>query len=214
MQIRVFRSLIPCCVLLSVACGGGNPEPQAPDESTEMTAPQAATEEPEAAEPVSESSEPLPQSDESNPKNVLIRAGTAFLLNHRESDIGKQAEETCAKKSGDDVAKQANCLSAAINKMDREGFLFEEDEEGKWTYVRFGIVKGVKVEFNRVEIEVGEPSGQKITLKTVGKDKAARKKGTVPSELQFEVPSEYTILLHDPSRGKLVFEPKMGLFNE
>ena len=97
--------------------------------------------------------------------------------------------------------------------MDREGFLFEQKGD-QWWYVRFGIVKGAKHEFNKVQVEVGEPSGNELTIKTQGPDKASRRKGTVPSEITFVVQDEYTIVVNDPRRGKLVYEPKMGLFAE
>jgi hypothetical protein len=218
MMIRCLVSALLCSSL--VACGGGQAQPETaasetPETATSDSAPgktgESSTEKP--AEPAAE--EPKePAYDAANPKNVLLHEGTVFLLNHRESDIGKKAEEGCEKKSKGDVAKKANCLSAAINKMDREGFLFDEDAEGKWWYIRIGIVKGAKVEYNKVLTEPGEPSGKRITIKTIGPDKAARKKGTVPTELQFEVPDEYRIILTDPDRGAMVFEPKMGLFNE
>ncbi len=222
----MIRNLFPfalACIWLLPACGGSQPEAEVPDDSAQTGAESndggddtaaadestAAAEEDAASDAEEEEAEAKPAGK--NPKDVLLREGTAFMLNHRESDIGKKAEEKCEKQSGDDVAKKANCLSKAINSMDREGVLFDEDGEG-WWYVRFAVVKGAKQEYNRVMVEPGEPSGNRITMKTSGKDKAKRRKGTVPSELNFEVPDEYTIILHDDSRGKLVFEPKMGLF--
>ncbi len=211
--------------LALTACGGSAPPAESPADQVAAGGEEGAPSE-ASADDSSESSDTASNddsssnddtsdeaNDEGNPKNVLIREGTAFMLNHRDSDIGKAAEEKCEKSSKGDVAKKANCLSAAINKMDREGFLFDEDA-GAWWYVRFGIVKGAKVEFNRVQIEVGEPSGKELVIKTTGQDKASRRKGKVASELKFEVPDEYTIILHDDSRGKLIFEPKMGLFSE
>jgi hypothetical protein len=216
-----------CCVLVIAACGGAvTPEPETPEsevggddkaseERSESASPAGSIDSEDSAQSSDSSSSSSSASDPTtDPKSVLIREGTAFMLNHRDSDIGQKADEQCAKKSGDDVAKKANCLSAAINKMDREGILFDQDDEGAWWYVRFGIVKGAKAEFNRVQIEVGEPSGKNITIKTTGADKAARRKGKVAGELKFEVPDEYTVILHDEGRGKLIYEPKMGLFSE
>jgi hypothetical protein len=137
-----------------------------------------------------------------------------FMLDVEKSDMGIKAEETCKKKSGEDVAKQANCVSKALSKMVREGIAFEEDDDGKWWYIRFGVEKGVQVEYNRVQVEVGEPQGRNITLTTTGQDKAKRRKGTVPKELVFEVPDEYTVVMQDPARGRLEFEPKLGLLGD
>jgi hypothetical protein len=201
-----------------VGCGGSTPEPATAEPTGEDGA-GASSEAPKQTEAAQAADAPKeepaePAYDAANPRNVLLHEGTAFMLNHRASDMGAQAEERCGKKAGDDVAKKANCLSAAINKMDREGMMFDEDEEGKWWFIRIGIVKGAKVEYNRVPIEMGEASGKSVTMKVVGADKASRRKGTVPSEMTFEVPDEYTVIVQDPSRGKMVFEPKMGLFAE
>ncbi|HEX2732353.1 MAG TPA: hypothetical protein VHM70_12135 [Polyangiaceae bacterium] len=206
-------------LIFATACGGGTtqapPEtPASSDSAAPSTSSSATADAKPETKPEASPSEPEePKYDPASPKNVLLHEGTVFLLNHRASDIGKKAEEGCEKKSGGDVAKKANCLSTAINKMDREGFMFDEDNDGKWWYIRIGIVKGAKVEYNKVLTEPGEPSGKNIVIKTTGPDTAARKKGTVPAELKFEVPDEYTIILDDPERGKMVFEPKMGLFN-
>jgi hypothetical protein len=219
MMIRRFVSAW-VCLGLTAACGGPQTQTEtAADQAASDDAPSgAAPAKPEesAAKPAeAKPEEPKePAYDAANPKNVLLHEGTVFLLNHRASDIGKKAEEGCEKKSGGDVAKKADCLSKAINKMDREGFMFDEDEAGKWWYIRIGIVKGAKVELNKVLAEAGEPSGKHITIKTTGPDKTARKKGVVPATLEFDVPDEYTIILADPDRGSMVFEPKMGLFNE
>lgn len=203
------------------ACGGGSSEPETPadvdtDAEPSEEAPSAATDEPASAEEASsEAADPEPEEKKKgvDPEEVLIREGTTFMLNFRESDIGKKAEAACEKKSGDDVAKKANCLSKALNSMDREGIMFDEDG-GQWWYIRIGIEKGAKVEYNRVQVAVGKPEGNTIKLVTSGQDKAARRKGKVPSELKFEVPDEYTVILHDPDRGRMVFEPKLGLFDE
>jgi hypothetical protein len=209
---------LPVCTFSLLNCGGSTPEPSSADSASdnepgaEVEAPKQADSAPPAEAPAEEPAEPA--YDAANPRNVLLHEGTAFMLNHRASDMGVQAEEKCGKKAGDDVAKKANCLSAAINKMDREGMMFDEDEEGKWWFIRIGIVKGAKVEYNRVPIEMGEASGKSVTMKVVGQDKASRRKGTVPAEMTFEVPDEYTVIYQDPSRGKMVFEPKMGLFAE
>ncbi len=215
MHIRTLA--LPSLVLmLSLpACGGSKPAAETPadadaaqDEGADAEASKDAAPEPEAEpEP-----EPEPEAAGVDPEEILIREGTAFVLNIGESDIGKKIDEKCAKQAGDDIAKKSNCRSKAINSMDREGFLFEQ-KNGAWWYVRFGIIKGAKAEFNKVQIEVGEPQGNKLTIKTSGQDKASRRRGTVPKELEFEVPDEYTIILHDPKRGKLVFDPKMGLFD-
>lgn len=202
---------IMSCLVLNVACGGSGAEPATPD--SEEPSP-ASDEAKPTAEPEPEP-EPAPEPEEpkASAKDTLLRTGTAYLLNFEKSDIGVAEKEKCTKKSKGDVAKEANCFSAAMNKHTREGFLFEQDEEEGWWYIRFGLVKNVRVDYNKVPVEVASENGKQVTLKTTGADKAPRKKGKVPSELAFTVEDEYTIELADPDRGKLFYEPKLGLFN-
>lgn len=200
-------SLLLCCFTL-IACGGSTAEPETPasEPNTDKAAAKAEPEPAEEPEP-----EPAKEEYKESAKDILVREGTAFLLNFEKSDIGIKEKEACKKKAKDDVAKEANCFSAAMNKHPREGILFENKDD-QWVYVRFGLEKNVRVDYNRVNIEVAEPSGNQVTIKTVGKDTAVRKKGKVPSELVFTVVDEYTIELTDDTRGKLIYEPKLGLF--
>ena len=201
-------SVLLCCFTVA-ACGGSTAEPETPP--SEPSGEQSAKNE-EPAPPVEEPApEPVKEEPKESAKDTLVREGTAFLLNFEKSDVGIKEKETCKKKSKDDVAKEANCFSSAMNKHPREGILFEKKEE-QWVYVRFGLEKNVRVDYNRVNIEVAEPSGKQVTVKTVGKDTASRKKGKVPAELVFTVVDEYTIELTDETRGKLIYEPKLGLF--
>lgn len=204
----------------AVGCGGSAQEAKEPSAEADAPAASAESEKPASApadEPATES-----KPADGIARSVLLHEGTAFLLNHQKSDMGIKAAETCEKQAKGDVAKKANCLSKATNKMKREGFMLEatkeedeDEEEGKpetWVYVGFNIEKGVKVETNRVNIEIGSGSGSQLTIKTVGPDRAKRRQGTVPSEITFDVPDEYTVIVNDSSRGKLVYEPKLGLF--
>jgi hypothetical protein len=225
----VSSSIVLPLLALSIACGGGA-TPKAETPAGETPAKEAAAEKETPAEPVKASEAAPPTPAKSLAKEVVLHEGTAFLLNHQKSDMGIAATAACEKQSNGDIAKKANCTSKAINKMKREGFMLEEDKGaggaddddggdaasgggGHWLFVRFNIdAKGVKVETNRVPVEVTKSSANSLTLKTTGPDKAKRKQGSVPSEMTFEVPDEYTVLTTEEGRGKMMFEPKLGLF--
>lgn len=212
--IAVTTGLSVCA--LAVACGGGagaEAETPADEMGDEEAAPGDAPTEEAAEAPEEVAPEPA-EEEVQGPREILVREGTLFLLDFDKSDIGIKVNEDCEKKSGGDPAKKANCASKAMDKIPREGISFDEDDEGNWWYVRFGIEKGVQVIYNKVQVEVGEPSGRNITLTPTGKDQAKRKKGTVPKELVFEVPDEYTVVLQDPTRGRMEFQPKLGLLEE
>jgi hypothetical protein len=202
-------------VALVPGCGGSAAEPETPadepagNDGEGKAAAEAPKEEAEAE------AAPEPEEKKESPKDILLREGTLFLIDFNKSDPGKKIEEKCESKYKDDVAKKAHCVSKDMGKLTREGFTFDQDDDGNWWYIRFGIEKNnVQVVYNKVQVEVGEPEGDKVTLKPTGKDEARRRKGTVPKSLEFEVPDEYTIVLNDPKRGRLEFEPKLGLLQE
>jgi hypothetical protein len=213
-QSQLIAAVLAAAGTFAVACGGGGGEPETPAAETP-----AATEEPAAEEaPAEPEAAPEPVEEEApkpTAKDILLKEGTLFLVDFTKSDPGIKIEEKCAKKHAEDPAKKANCVSKDMEKLPREGITFDEDDEGKWWYIRFGIERNnVQVIYNKVEVQVGEPSGPKLTLTPTGKDQAKRRKGTVPKELVFEVPDEYTIVLLDPDRGRLEFEPKLGLLED
>ena len=127
------------------------PEEEAPSEEMDEAPVEEA-----APEPVEEKAQ--------GPREILVREGTLFLLDFDKSDVGIKVNGDCEKKSGGDPAKKANCVSKAMDKIPREGISFDEDDEGNWWYIRFGIEKGVQVIYNKVQVEVGEASGRNITL--------------------------------------------------
>jgi hypothetical protein len=200
------------CLLLA-ACGGGGAEPETP--ADEAATSEDVADAPEEGEKEEAAPEPEPEEPKATAKDILLREGTLFMVDYTKSDVGKKIEEKCESRYKDDVAKKANCVSKDMGKLTREGITFDEDDDGNWWYIRFGIEKNnVQVIYNKVQVEVGEPQGDKLTLTPTGKDQAKRRKGTVPKSLEFEVPDEYTIVLNDPSRGRLEFEPKLGLLQE
>jgi hypothetical protein len=211
----VVASGLSACAL-TVACGGAGAEAETPADEKgdeQATSDDSASEEMDEA-PVEEAAPEPEEVKVEGPRDILVREGTLFMLDFDKSDLGIKVNEDCEKKSKDDPAKKANCVSKAMDKIPREGVSFDEDDEGNWWYIRFGVEKGVQVIYNKVQVEVGEPSGRNITLTPTGKDQAKRKKGTVPKELVFEVPDEYTVVLQDPTRGRMEFQPKLGLLEE
>src|SRR5690606_29727703 len=158
------------------ACGGGGAEPETPAADSVPAASEGAKEEAPAPEPEA-AAEPVEEAPKLGPKDILLKEGTLFLVDFTKSDPGIKIEEKCSKKYPDDPAKKANCVSKDMEKLPREGITFDEDDDGKWWYIRFGIERNnVQVIYNKVEVTVGEPSGSKLTLTPTGKDQAKRKK--------------------------------------
>ena len=198
--------------------GAATPESQAKAEAKDAPEEQGASEGGTAADQGGESADKqeasMPAASQTSPLEVLQHPGAMFIINYRNSDMGKAKEAACEKKAAGDPAKKAACMTAATNAVKREGILFEQDDDQNWWYVRFHIAKGKQVELNRVRCEFGKPQGSKITVKTSGPDKARGAHGKVPSELEFDVPDEFRITLHDPQRGNIVYDSKVGLVDD
>ncbi len=149
-------------------------------------------------------------------QRLLTQEGTSFLYDFSKSDAGKQAEERCEQSSGGDAAKKANCMNKATKAVKPQGFKFERDKENpdEWWFVRFEIKGNKPIEHNRVKAEFVDDTGKKITIKTKGPDKARGARGAVPASFDIELPDQYTLIIDEPGKGKMVYEPKLGLFDE
>ena len=209
-------------MLAMASCGKGRPpawaesEAEEPPAASDSSASEGSGEDESAlADTESASEESLyPASSETSPIDVLQQDGSAFMLNYRNSDMGPKKEESCEQQSGGDPAKKAKCFSAWVEAQEREAIMFfQQTDDKSWWYRRFVIRDNRPVELNRVKCEFGKPQGTRVTVTTSGPDKAAAPKGTVPGKLDLEVPDGFTVILHDPGRGKVVYDSKVGLFS-
>ena len=118
--------------------------------------------------------------------------------------------------SGDDAAKKANCMAKATKAVKPQGFRFERDKEDSsvWWFVRFEIKGTRPIERNRLKAEFSDDTGDKITIETKGPDQARPARGKGPKSFEIELPDEYTLIIQEPGKGKMVYEPKLGLFDE
>jgi hypothetical protein len=223
--MRIFKPLL-LTVLLG-ACASSTQSADAPDSEGdaeqaadsdgEDTASGSLDEESEAEDESADSEGSASDSAPSAPAERLLKQeGTAFLYDFSKSEAGIKAEERCDKSSAGDAAKKANCMNQATKAVKPQGFKFERDKENPdvWWFVRFEI-KGTKpIEHNRVKAEFSDDSGKKITIKTTGPDQARPAKGSVPASFEIELPDEYTLIINEPGKGKMIYEPKLGLFDE
>jgi len=219
--MRTFGALV--VLLMLGGCGGSTPAADSPaDESkstaeadeqegaSDATASDSSSDEPaEKAEPAEESA------PKKEAKDLLTQEGTSYLYNFAKSEAGEKAKEKCEKASGDDAEKNAKCMSKASKGVKPQGFKFERDKESEdgWLFVRFEINGNRPVETNRIKAEFVDDTGTKVTIKTQGPDKGRGGKG-VPASFEIEVPDDYTLIINEPARGKSVYEPKLGLFDE
>ena len=203
-----------------MACGGAASQPKAADDAkpapaeTEAApaksdlAPAALTKEGGSSSPGAGTEAPSPEPAEKRaPRDILLQEEAAFLLDFRRSDVGKKAEERCAKQSGDDPAANAKCMTRALNGQEREGLSFEEDDAGTVWYTKFVVQGGKQRVRSRVKCDIGELESGAFKVTTHGAS-------TVPKELSFSLPDDYTLEYDDPKKGKLVYELRLGLIGD
>lgn len=147
-------------------------------------------------------------------KDYLTAPDAVFMYSFNESDAKERAEKTCGEKSKGDQAKQAACMTAAQKKFGADGYHFTQNDSGKWYWEVVQVKNGVVHNLHRVPIEFGKETETSIEVKVDGKDEVKGAKGSLPSEVTFEVPNSYQIIQNDPDQGKIVFEAKLGLLGD
>ena len=223
--MQIFKlSVLPLCISLGLAGCTKGQAADAPDAEQEAQASQQGEEEElkgeegaeeEEADEAEAAQEQAPKEPERSPLDVLQHEGSAFVLNFRNSEIGEKKDAECEKKSGGDPAKKAKCVTAAVEKIGREGIMFyQQTDDESWWLLRFNIKDDKPVPINRVQVEFGKPQGSKVTIKTVGPEKVPNAKGSIPNEFVIDAPDEFTITMLDPVRGKVVYDSKVSLFEK
>jgi hypothetical protein len=144
-------------------------------------------------------------------RDVLELKDTIFFLNYTESDPGKAAETSCSKSAGKNPKAMNGCMAKAHQQMDDDGYRFEQDKAGtQWMFVirRKGALLTT---IHKVRYTYGAESESSVVVKPEGKDAGSKPWKSPPSELKFDVPTEYRIVAQDPKYGKLVYEAKSGI---
>jgi hypothetical protein len=196
-------------------CGGDTPPPATPESPAEAAPAEPAPAPEEAA--ATESSESEPAAESATPKrtakDILTAEDTLFMFSWTQSDVKGETEKKCEGASKDDDAR-AKCMEKAKAKFDADGVRLKKDEEGKYWWIVFRRQGNKLIALNQIPVDFGAEKQDSVVLKTTGKDKGTKPMKKVPQEIEIQVPNDYTIILTDPERGKLVYEAKIGIEGE
>ena len=220
-QNRYLTELLVSLSLVATACGGGAPPPaETPSSGTsETSAPAAQAGAAETkAEPAPAEAKPAPAAKASDdgaaqrsgrePREILELKDTVFFFSFEESDVKQAAEATCNKQSGNDPKKMAACMSKARQEYEGDGHRFTQDKAGDWWWSVIKRKGKTLSNVHKVRYQYGEQTGNTVTIKPEGRDEGTARWAKPPSEVKFEVPTEYRIVMHDPKQGKMVYEAK------
>ena len=207
------------------ACGGSTPPAESPPSepaaassagasAAGSTAPSETPAAPAAADPGKKGAGAAPAASSADSKrsarDILELKDTVFFLAFDESDPKKVAEASCTKSAGKDPKKKNACMAKAREQAD-EGYRFEQDKDGTMWWLVVHRKGNALVNVHKVKFEYGAESETSVTIKPEGKDTGTKPWKRPPSEMKFEVPSDYRIIVHDAEQGKLVYDAKSGI---
>lgn len=211
-RARIFTALPLAFVL---ACGGGQqetsetPESASPEAETASEAPSGESTEPKEAEPEASKESAKEPEPKRSPKDLLTAEGTLFSFSFKESEMYQKEEAACAKKSGDDPEKKAECLGKAREKFEGESMFFKQTPDGKWEWTTLRQAGKKTAVLYKVEVEFSEETGKTITVKAKGRGTGTKPRAIPAQGVVIEV-NDLGIVLTDPQRGKLVYVAKLG----
>jgi hypothetical protein len=144
-------------------------------------------------------------------RQLLETKDTVFFLSFEDSDPGKSAETTCAKTSGTDPEKNANCLAKARQPFEGLGYRFVRNPKDETTFTVLRRQGNSIAVLHKFRYAYGAESDAATVIKLEGKDEGPVKWEKIGPELTIEVPNDYTIVVRDPKHGKLVYTAKVGI---
>ena len=220
---RYLTELLLSLSLAVAACGGGaTPPAESPSGTSEKGAsaakagseakatptPAPAAETKPAPAPAAAADPGAAQRSGREPREILELKDNVFFFSFEESDVKQTAEAQCTKQSGNDPKKMSACMSKARAEYDGDGHRFVQDKSGDWWWSVIKRKGKTLSNVHRVRYQYGDQSGNTVVIKPEGRDEGSSRWAKPPSEVKFEVPNEYRIVVQDPKQGKMVYEAK------
>jgi hypothetical protein len=230
-DLRNARSLVLPLALWLGACGGSSPPAATPSESAALPSASASAGAVTQSPPAAGSSEPARDPGKAKetetaappaaasttsklartPRDILELKDTVFFLAFDDSDPKKDADAACSKSAGTSRAKMSACLAKARQSIEAEGHRFEKDKAGDMWWLVVRLKGNAIVTVHKVRFSYGAQTDSTIAIEPEGKDVGSKPWKKPPTEMKFEVPTEYRLIVRDPVHGKLVYEAKSGI---
>jgi hypothetical protein len=207
------------CLFGSFACGGSDK----PAKGSENVASQGAGGDAEKGAAGKAAKAEKPEADQDKPadtgmppvtrtpKDIITAPDLLFVLSFSSSEIGEKTEAECAKKSKDDPKKTNQCAAKERKKIHNDVVGFSKDKNGKYWWLTARMQGSKLTTLHKIEIEFGEEKSDSIVIKPIGKDRGAKPWVNPPGKVKIGVPNEFSIVLDDPTYGKMVYEAKIGI---
>jgi hypothetical protein len=144
------------------------------------------------------------------PAELITGPNLVYVFNFKESQVGIDAKERCESEAGDDRKAFGACIEKARSKVPVELVRFIKEPSGEHWWVTYNRYKGNLLKWHRVQFQPGKESDDRITLNLIGKDKGIAPMAKVPLHLEVELPNDYSIVVHDPDIGPMMYDAKVG----
>lgn len=188
--------------------------PAVPSVAREPT-PQAAAPESAPAPPSAPAPEAQPEAvaeekPSRSPVAILTSPDTAFLINYSSSAPREAAEKACAARGGADDDALGKCMTEARLAFKADVLRFKP-EGGHWSCTIYKRDGSRLDEVYSARVLLSDDSPNSVKLKFTGAEKGMRPLLRSKREIVLQVPNDYSFVLNDPERGRLVYEAKIGL---
>lgn len=223
-RLRLIGNVSSAFLVLALAGCGGSKQPAASPSSPASASPSAssAPEAPPAPAPeASASAAPAaPASDDSGlaaeekpsqpPIDLMTQTDEAFVINFDNSDIGAKADKACKSSN---PARKAKCRKRKRSKFLADVLQFKK--KGKKIIFKIYKRKGTRVTLlSTDEVKLTQKSDNTVTVEVTHKGRMPRLLFTHRRKFEVTVPNDYSIRLHEPKYGKLVYDGKVDVLGK
>ena len=104
-------------------------------------------------------------------------------------------------------------MRKARNRVPVEVLHFFKDAEG-WMWVTYRRTGNKLTTRRGIPFELGEETTNTVTIMSTGKPFGLGPAGTPRKKIVITIPDDFSIVLTDPQRGRLVYDAKLGLLSK
>jgi hypothetical protein len=141
----------------------------------------------------------------------LTHPGVAFVVEYSLTDAYQRAADACTAQAGADEKKRSECPKKVRERFGADVIRFREDNDGRLWWMIYRRKGDDLVETHSTRIELDASTAPTVTMTTIGHGNGKRPLLKGLSRVELGVPNEYSIEIHDPELGHLVYDAKVGV---
>jgi hypothetical protein len=138
----------------------------------------------------------------------LLKGGGTYMFSLDESDPAARFRSQCATESPGDTAKADACYGAIRAVGSNEGMRFVPDAAGHLVWTSFGQEEGKEVVYIQVPLSLAADGDRAVVASFAEAPHGPQLAGEpnwASTRIRIELPDATTMVMNDPSKGRLVF---------